>query len=59
MGIGAAALFDHFVTGHEMDAVGRAMIFMMAAAIGYAASGMPARFICACLKKWILPADQR
>lgn len=54
IGIAAAALFDHFVTGPDMDAVGRIMIFLMLAAIGYAASGYPARWISYALKRLIL-----
>lgn len=54
IGISAAALFDHFVTGPDTDAVGRVIIFVMLAATGYAASGIPGRFIAGKMKKWIL-----
>lgn len=59
IGMAAAALFYHFVTGPEMDAVGRGIVLIMVAAIGYAASGIPARFISGCLKKWILGPGHR
>lgn len=54
IGIAAAALLDHFVTGPDTDAVGRTIIFVMLVATGYAASGIPGRFIAGKMKKWIL-----
>lgn len=54
IGIAAAALLDHFVTGPDTDAIGRTIIFVMLVATGYAASGIPGRFIAGKMKKWIL-----
>lgn len=53
-GIAAAVLLTPYVTGTDMDAVGRVVMFVMLAAIGYAASGVPARLITGKLKKWFL-----
>lgn len=54
IGFAAAAIFDHFFTGSEADAVGRTIIFLMAAAIGYAVSSVPGRLIAGMMKKLIL-----
>lgn len=54
IGIAAAALLDHFVTGPDTDAIGRTIIFVMLVSTGYAASGIPGRFIAGKMKKWIL-----
>jgi len=53
-GIAAAVFLTPYVTGTDMDAVGRVIMFVMLAAIGYAASGVPARVITGKLKKWFL-----
>lgn len=53
-GIAAAVFLTRYVTGTDMDAVGRVIMFVMLAAIGYAGSGVPARFITGKLKKWFL-----
>ncbi len=53
-GIAAAVFLTPYVAEPDMDSAGRVMMFVMLAAIGYAASGVPARFITAKLKKWIL-----
>jgi hypothetical protein len=38
----------------DMGSSGRAVLYIMSAAIGYAASGVPARGISRILKKWVL-----
>ncbi|MFP4160282.1 MAG: hypothetical protein ACLFQ9_03075 [Desulfobacterales bacterium] len=58
IGLAAAAMLDHFFTGSAADAVGRTIIFLMAAAIGYAASAVPGRLIAGMMKKMILGAGR-
>ncbi|MFO7860529.1 MAG: hypothetical protein R6U41_04815 [Desulfosalsimonas sp.] len=54
MGIGLGALLGPHLIKPGMDTAGRAMMFVMLAVIGYAVSGVPAKWITTGLKKWIL-----
>ena len=53
-GLIAAYFLTPLVGLTDMGFGGRAMLFIMIAAIGYAASGKPARWITRFLVKWIL-----
>lgn len=54
IGIIAAVLVYPVAAEPDMVIAGRAMIFVMLAAIGYAVSGVPARWITGGLKKIII-----
>jgi hypothetical protein len=58
MGIIAAWLLVPSIAPPEMGTGGRTMLYIMSAAIGYAASGVPARGITRILKKRILGGRQ-
>jgi hypothetical protein len=58
MGIALAVLLGPYLIEPEMAASGRAIIFLMLATIGYAVTGMPARWITQTLKKLILGTDR-
>ena len=53
-GLAAAVFLTPYVARPEMGTGGQAMMFVMLVAIGYAAFGIPARFITAKLKQWIV-----
>lgn len=57
MGIALGALLGPYLIEPDMAASGRAIMFLMIATIGYAAAGVPARWITQLLKKWILKTD--
>lgn len=57
MGIALGALLGPYLIEPDMAAPGRAIMFLMIATIGYAATGVPARWITQLLKKWILGTD--
>ena len=54
IGLLVAVLAAPYVIKPDMETAARAVIFLMMATIGYAASGIPARWITGKLKKWIL-----
>lgn len=54
IGVLAAYLITPSILSPEMTLPARAMIYIMMATIGYAASKVPARGITRMLKKWIL-----
>lgn len=51
-GVLVALIIEPNINDPDTDALGRAIIFVMIAAIGYAVSGYPARLITRGLKRW-------
>jgi hypothetical protein len=54
IGVGAAAWVAPRIFQPEMSAVVRGMLYIMLTAIGWAASGVPARWLCRKLKQLVL-----
>ena len=59
IGLLAAYLIVPAVATPETDTLGRIVLYLMITAIGYAASGVPARGITRLLKSLILGADRK